>query len=95
MKGIAFASNIDPEMFETYMKPLNLKVQFPWSFTQEKLWLEDVLSVKMTRITGVNDSSQSSSKDRLIIYAQKIVNDTLGHYLHVLSLNDMTSQIKL
>jgi hypothetical protein len=52
--GFAFASNIDPEMFEIYMKETNQKdfaYQFPWDHKHQKMWLEGVMKVKLTKIT--------------------------------------------
>lgn len=39
INGIAFASNIDPEMFSVYMKSFITDKAFPWNFSQNKLWM--------------------------------------------------------
>jgi hypothetical protein len=62
VSGIAFASNIDPEMFEIYMKETNqrmLEEQFPWEFKSKKLWLENTTAIKLARINGVFSGSNS------------------------------------
>jgi hypothetical protein len=54
VKGIAFASNIDPEIFSIFMKSFS-KIQSPWYFESNKLLLENAVSVKLAKIIGVND----------------------------------------
>lgn len=44
--------------------------QFPWSFTSQKLWLENVKKVKITTLSGVYDEAKTNSHERLVIFWQ-------------------------
>lgn len=76
INGIAFASNIDPEMFSVYMKSFITDKAFPWNFSQNKLWMQFITSMKIAKLTDVSDGAKTSSKDRLVVYWQIKVNGT-------------------
>ena len=65
IKGIAFASNIDPQIFENYMKKVNIYdlESFRCEFEDEKCWLEGGNNVKMTKVKVGND-------EKIILYLE-------------------------